>query len=259
MKIGILGTGTIAQYLLENINKKDVVSGEIVAIFGRNQQVGKCLKEKHSIEFFTDFETFIDYPMDIIVEAATVEIAILYIEKILNRKKDIVLSSIGALKEEVFLKKMEHVARTNSKHIYLPSGAIGGLDLLQSAHSLSGLDKVAITTRKPPKSLGLINEQEEVIFKGSAREAIEKFPKNINVALLLSIAGIGADRTNVCVISDPCIRRNTHIIEVGGGFGNMKMEIENKPMPTNPKTSYLAALSILATLQNKEKSITIGN
>jgi aspartate dehydrogenase len=29
-------------------------------------------------------------------------------------------------------------------------------------------------------------------------------------------------------------------------------------MPNNPKTSYLAALSVLATLQNKEKSVQIG-
>ncbi|UJF27612.1 aspartate dehydrogenase domain-containing protein [Planococcus sp. 107-1] len=98
-----------------------------------------------------------------------------------------------------------------------------------------------------------------MIFEGSAFEAVEKFPKNINVALVLAIAGIGVDKTRVRIIVDPDIERNTHTIEAEGTFGRMKLQVENNPMPSNPKTSLLAALSILSVLQNRGNALRIGN
>jgi aspartate dehydrogenase len=100
--------------------------------------------------------------------------------------------------------------------------------------------------------------KETVLFEGSAAEAIKKFPRNINVAIVLSLAGLGVENTKVTIIADPNIVKNNHLIEAWGSFGKLKLEIENDPMPNNPKTSYLAALSILATLQNKERIVQIG-
>ncbi|MFD1929516.1 aspartate dehydrogenase [Sporosarcina siberiensis] len=260
MKIGIIGTGNIAKYLLENINKNRKLEGKIVALFGRNEKVGQLLAEQYNADFFTDFKIFINSEMDIVVEAATIGVTVQYIKEVLESKKDVIISSIGAFNDNEFLKEMKETAQLHTKHIYLPSGAIGGLDLLQSANSLNGLKEVSITTRKSPESLGLEGvTKEQLLFDGSARDAIEKFPQNMNVALLLSIAGIGAEKTRVRVLVDPTIERNTHTIEADGDFGTMLLTIENNPMPDNPKTSYLAALSILSTLQNKNQSISIGS
>lgn len=260
MKIGIIGTGNIAEYLLKSINENKKVDGEIVSIFGRNQEVGPRLQSQYNVEFFTDFQEFIESPIDLVVEAATIGVAMKHMEEVLATDKDFILSSIGAFKDVEFLEQMKAVARKHKQHIYLPSGAIGGLDLLQSANSLGGLEEVSITTRKSYESLGLeIKDVEECIFDGVAIDAIEKFPKNVNVALLLSIAGLGAEQTIVRVIADPKVHRNTHSVEAIGDFGKMNMTIENEPMPNNPKTSYLAALSILSTLQNRGNAITIGS
>jgi len=260
MKIGIIGTGNIAKYLLENINKNGKLEGKVAALFGRNEEVGQLLAEQYNTDFFTNFNRFIDSDLDIVVEAATIDVTIQYIKEVLESKKDVVISSIGAFNDIEFLKEMKVTAQLHSKHIYLPSGAIGGLDLLQSANSLNGLTEVSITTRKSPESLGLEGvSEEQMLFEGSARAAIELFPKNVNVALLLSLAGIGADKTKVRIIVDPIIIRNTHTIEADGDFGTMHLTIENNPMPENPKTSYLAALSILSILQNKDRSISIGS
>ena len=260
MKIGVIGTGNIAQYLLESINVNKKVEGEIVSLFGRNQEVGPQLESQYGATFFTDFQQFIESPIDVVVEAATIEVAMEHMEKVLMNKKDFILSSIGACKDTNFLNEMKEMAHAHKQHIYLPSGAIGGLDLLQSANSLGGLKEVSITTRKSYQSLGLeVKYVEECIFDGVALDAIEKFPKNVNVALLLSIAGLGADQTKVRVIADPKIQRNTHSIVAKGDFGKMNLTIENEPMPNNPKTSYLAALSILSTLQNRGNAITIGS
>src|SRR5699024_10632381 len=134
--------------------------------------------------------------------------------------------------------------------MYLPSGGIGGLDLLQSADALGHVKSVAFTTRKPASSLtkSTVN-QEKTIFKGSARKAIKKFPENINVSIVLCLAGVGIDHTQVEIIADPTITVNIHKVEITGSFGTSTLEVTNHPLEANPKTSELAALSIIHTLK----------
>ena len=259
MNIGIIGTGNIASYLLGQINSNHMADGEITAVFGRNQVVGNRLSEQFGVGFHTDIEDFLKEPLDIVVEASTVEAAGLFVKEVVAGKKDLIVSSIGVFKEVGFLEEIKSLAEASGTHIFLPSGAIGGLDVLQSAKAAGGLKRVEITTRKSPASLGIEADEEKVLFEGSAYDAVEKFPKNVNVALVLAIGGIGVDKTTVRVIVDPAIERNTHTIEAEGDFGKMQLQVENNPMPSNPKTSLLAALSILAVLQNKDSALKIGN
>src|SRR5690606_1897713 len=154
------------------------------------------------------------------------------------------------VKDADVLERVKHLAETSVTQIFLPSGAIGGLDLLQSANATGGWERVQITTRKSPESRGMGTKEARVRFEGSASDAVEKVPRQVNVALVLAIAGIGADKTNVRVIVDAAVERNSHTIEAEGEFGRLELKIENSPMPDNPKTSLLAALSILAVLQN---------
>ncbi|ANU15291.1 aspartate dehydrogenase [Planococcus halocryophilus Or1] len=259
MNIGIIGTGNIAAYLLEQINLNHMVNGKVIAVFGRNQKAGPRLSEQFDVGFYTDIQDFLEMPLDIVVEASTVEAAGLYVKDVVSYKKDLVVSSIGVFKNLDFLEQIKSLAESLGTHIFLPSGAIGGLDVLQSANAVGGLKKVRITTRKSPASLGIESEEEKVIFEGSAYEAVEKFPKNVNVAMTLALAGIGVEQTEVRIIADPAIRQNSHTVEVVGDFGQMELKVENNPMPNNPKTSLLAALSILNVLQNKDGALRIGN
>ncbi|RNF38821.1 aspartate dehydrogenase [Planococcus salinus] len=259
MNIGIIGTGNISAYLLEQVNSKNLADGKVTAIFGRNQEVGHRLSEQFEVDFYTDLQGFLKLPLDIVVEAATVEAAGLYLKDVVAQQKDLVVSSIGVFKDVEFLEEVKALAKAAGTHIFLPSGAIGGLDVLQSAKAAGGLEQVQITTRKSPASLGMESDEEQVVFDGSAYDAVEQFPKNVNVALVLAIAGIGVERTKVRVIVDPAIEQNTHTIEAEGDFGKMQLQVENNPMPSNPKTSLLAALSILAVLQNRNQALKIGN
>ncbi len=259
MNIGIIGTGNIATFLLEQINQKGLLNGKVIAVFGRNLEVGPKLCGHFGVDFYTDLQVFLQAPVDIVVEAVTIEAARLFLKDVVASQKNLVVSSIGVFKDAGFLDEVTALAEANGTNIFLPSGAIGGLDVLQSAKAAGGLERVQLTTRKSPASLGIETVEEKVIFEGSAYEAVEQFPKNINVALVLAIAGIGVEKTRVRIIVDPDIERNTHTIEAEGEFGRMQLQVENNPMPNNPKTSLLAALSILAVLQNKNNAVRIGN
>ncbi|MFB7139065.1 aspartate dehydrogenase [Gottfriedia sp. NPDC056225] len=260
MKLGLIGCGNIGQFLLQAINKDGMLpGGKIVSIYTRCEESAVQLAKDFETEAFTDVEALLHSDVDLVIEAATVEAAEVYAIKVLESGKDLLLSSIGVMADSSFEDKVREVCIQKGVNVYLPSGAIGGLDILKSAKAVNGLNTVSITTRKPPGALsGDTLEKETILFEGSAAEAIKLYPRNINVAIVLSLAGLGSNNTKVKIIADPSVIKNSHTIEASGAFGKLKLEIENDPMPNNPKTSYLAALSVLAKLQNKDNYVQVG-
>lgn len=161
--------------------------------------------------------------------------------------------------EETLLAELNNLANEYNRRLYLPSGAVGGLDLLQNAHALGTVTSVELTTRKPASSLvDETLEEAKVIFEGNAAEAISRYPKNMNVSIVLAVASIGFEKTRVTLVADPKIDKNIHHIEVTGDFGEATFTIKNNPLPANPKTSYLAAMSILGTLKRINGKLLIG-
>ena len=166
----------------------------------------------------------------------------------------------GALLDESVYEIISDACKEFKKTVYLPSGAISGLDALKSVKH--ELESVTITTIKHPNSLkgakffetsnvDLDNISEvTTIFEGSASEAVRLFPKNVNVSALLSLAGIGSHETIVKVVVDPSTDKNTHHIESKGTFGKITTTVENIPDATNPKTSRLAVLSAIEMLRS---------
>jgi aspartate dehydrogenase len=188
---------------------------------------------------------------------------------VLDGGKDLMVMSVGAFMDEKLLEDLVGAAKKNDCKIYIPSGAIAGIDGLRSA-MLASIERVEISTIKNPKgfegALFMVENnidpfsfhEKTMIFNGSAKEAVRAFPANVNVAASLSIAGIGSEKTRVKVYVDPEASRNIHEITVEGDFGNFTSRIENVPSPDNPRTSLLAALSAIATLKKITEPLQIG-
>ncbi|MFL6557337.1 MAG: aspartate dehydrogenase [Bacillus sp. (in: firmicutes)] len=261
MRIGLIGGGNVGKFLLQSINIDGLLpGGKIVGMYTRNQQAAGQLADEFDTENFSDIHSLIQSTtIDLVIEAATIQVVKDYAAAILKSGKDLVLSSVGALADENFFGNLETICKDSSTKIHLPSGAIGGLDVLKAAKSIGELESVSIITRKPPQALpGAPVDREQVMFEGTANEAIELFPKNINVSIILSLAGLGPNQTGVKIISDPTVRKNSHSIEATGSFGKLSLRVENDPMPNNPKTSYLAALSVLSVLKNIDAVVKVG-
>jgi aspartate dehydrogenase len=142
------------------------------------------------------------------------------------------------------------------------SGAIGGLDAIASA-AIGVLDRVTHTTRKPARALLDADEAAQLtapreLFRGTAREGALRFPENINVAAAVSLAGLGLDRTTVCVVADPSLARNTHEVVAEGTFGELRFEIRGIPTEDNPRTGRIVAMSVVHTLRRLNAPLVIG-
>jgi aspartate dehydrogenase len=169
------------------------------------------------------------------------------------------IMSVGALLDESVFEILFDACKEFKKKIYLPSGAIAGLDAIKSVKD--ELESVTLVTTKNPKALAGAKffetsnmdanaiAQKTTIFEGTAKEAVTLFPANINVAALLSLAGLGSTKTAVKIVADPATDKNTHRIEAAGKFGKITISVENIPDKTNPKTSRLAILSAIECLR----------
>ncbi len=262
MKIGLIGCGSIGQFLLQKINEDQVLPNtEIIAVFDeREKSIEKLqkLSSQFSFEYHQTLSTFLQTPADLIIECANIESVNAYALDIVE-KKNLLIISIGALADATLYEQLQEKTKLHSTKVYLPTGAVGGLDVIKAAHSMGGLDTVSLISRKPIDAL--VDKKfttETTLFKGTAKDAIAKFPKNANVAIAISLAGIGVEKTTVQIIADPDVTRNVHTIQLQGDFGKADMTIENNPSPSNPKTSYLTSLSILAKIQSLDEQIVIG-
>ncbi len=270
MRIGIIGGGVIARLVLEHLRDGALGDVQVVAIAGRGlQSKGKPLAESFGIPFVVGLEALAAEKPEAVVEAASHEAVREYGEALLSRGVSFVALSGGALCDDALRDRLERAAAQHRALLYVPSGGIGGLDALKAV-CLAGADEVSIAVTKPPaawkgipyvEKLGLDLDRlatATVLFEGSAREGVPHFPANVNIAAVLSMAGIGFDRTRLKVVADPALKFNTHFIVIKGRTGRIDIKFESVAMPENPKTSMLACFSALAAIRELGRSTRYG-
>jgi aspartate dehydrogenase len=201
-------------------------------------------------------EALLDSDFQVLVEAASIQAAADHLSRALECGKDVVVLSVGALMDRSFRDAVRDQARRCGRRVYVPSGAVFGLDNLKVAR-VAPLEKLVLKTTKHPRALGLGEGAERsCLFQGPASEAVRQFPKNINVSAALGLAaGI---EPQVELWADPAASSNRHEIEASGAFGSVSIHTENLPSPDNPATSYLAALSVLTLLKDLDDPLQVG-
>jgi aspartate dehydrogenase len=260
-RIGLLGCGAIGTQIAIAIDI-GIIPAQLTHVFDIDRTKAETLltKLKQKPEITDNVHLLSSNHLDLIVEAASQDAVNDNALSILQNRKDLMIMSGGALLDESVFEIISDACKEFKKTVYLPSGAISGLDAIKSVRN--ELESVIITTTKHPRSLegAKFFETSEVnitkilektiIFEGTASEAVRLFPKNVNVSALLSLAGIGSHETIVRVVADPNTDKNTHQIESKGKFGKIITTVENIPDPNNPKTSRLAILSAIETLRS---------
>jgi aspartate dehydrogenase len=270
VRIAIIGGGSIARLFLEHIRRGDLGRARVVAIVGRGEgSRGRQLARAFRVPFVTSLKGLLAAKPDVVVEAAAHEAVREYGEPLLKKGIALIVLSAGALCDDALRRKLERAAVKGGAALSVPSGGIGGLDAVKAA-CVAGVDEVTIAVTKPPaawKNIPYVEKlgvdldhlrEARVLFEGPAREGVPHFPANVNIAAVLSMAGIGFDRTRLKVVADPALRHNTHYIDVKGRTGKFSIKLENVPAPDNPKTAWLACYSALAALKAVRSPVRYG-
>jgi len=256
IRLGIIGCGNIGNFIITNMRQKlkeemqiNIFDKDIKKVNRLTENFPNCVKCLNTEEVIQK--------SDVILESSSVEGCKEILQIIQNyENKNLVIMSIGGvIDEDDIIEKL----KLKGIKVYIPSGAIGGIDILEILREQNLLRKIKLITTKPlstledapfikKKNITLENLQNpQVIFRGTLQEAIEGFPQNINVAATLSIYS-GTKDLEIEIIADPQIDKNIHKIYIDSEIGEIEIKISNRPSPQNPKTSFLAVASCLHTL-----------
>ena len=274
LKVGLIGCGSMGSELARAVQRGEGGLTKIIGLFdeyapGRNalaEELGRN-QEPAPVEADTVVELIGLTGMQLIVECASQAAVTAHAEAVLTAGKSMLVMSSGALVPADFMRKVMSAAEASGASIYVPSGAVGGIDALRASNAL--LEEVTIVSTKKPIALSgapgfakwenVDITEPTVIFEGSAAEAVGLFPANVNVAATVSMAGMGPDATGVKIVADPDSPGNVHEIHAVGRAGKFSFRFENIPHETNPKTSFLAVLAAIETLRSiSEPGIRIG-
>ncbi len=249
MDIGLIGIGAIGGYLAKELQKEGF---KVRWVFDADEAFARERLRKLKIR--AKFSKKPKADVDLVVEAASQAAVKEYVPALL-KGTDVIVMSVGAFADAKLFKKVKAAAKRNKRKVYIPSGAIAGLDAVKSSRDF--LDEVVLESRKNPKGFGRKDLKERLLYSGNARAACKLFPKNVNVSATLSLAGLGFGKTKVRIISDPKVRGNRHTIRAGGKAGKLLLRADNVPSPDNPKTSFLAALSALRVIRELNENIAV--
>ena len=285
LRIGLLGCGAINSKVKEMIiNGQAGPTTEVTTILVRKEQ-SKLDIEKSLLfnrednnnnttaiikvttsadEFFNDKSS--DWTL--CIEAAGQPAVKEHGKRCLEMGRDFMITSIGSLTDDSLYDTLQQTAETNGSRLILCTGSMPAVDWMGAA-ALNGCTNVQVTQTKPPKAwLGtpaeedypnLLNITEPIsVFKGSARDAASKFPKNANVAGMLAIATAGLDKTMTELIADPNVTGNTVELIFVGPAGKLKVQVQAAPSKTNPRTSAVVALSVVKAIRKLSCPVVIG-
>lgn len=261
MRLGIIGAGAIGNYVREKATERGhVVLAHLV-------RTGTLDERAAELQGILCVDSVADLPDDIehMIDCAGHEALLAHGPDILRGGTDLTTVSLGALANADAFRQLQEAAREGGARLHLASGAIGALDCLRAAR-IGGLQSVTYIGRKPPGSwrgspaetrldLDNLTGDAATHFDGSARIAATEYPKNANVAAAVALAGIGFDDTRVKLIADPNVSENIHEVQAAGEFGSFSFEIRGNSLPDNPRSSALAAMSVVSKLEEESQSI----
>ena len=268
MRLGIIGCGAIGSTVAKAASQMPEVKK--IKLLDKDTPPREALAKAIDATVYSpdDVNKFLR-GLDLVIEAASQEAVAQYGITVLRAGCDLMVLSVGALGSKDLFDSLMREASKRGLSIYVPSGAVAGMDGVFAA-AQAGLGEVTLVSTKPPEGFkdapylidkgidlkGIVSPK--TLFEGPASEAVKAFPKNVNVAATLSLCGLGLEGTNVRIVADPEAVKNKHEILAKGAFGELRVEVQNVPSPQNPRTSYLAALSAIGCLKKIISGVWVG-
>ena len=254
MDIGIIGYGRIGAHLHEKLKATPGVN--VCFVYEKIREKTKNLDRSLVIENVDDLSK---KRADLVVECADFTAVASLAPLVLNHSNMLILSA-SAFADDKLEASLRRISTENDRRIYIPHGALLGMDGFQDAKS--SFSEVTITTTKAPKNLDFTFQtrwkQEEiktrtVLHDGNTRECCKLFPRNVNSHAVLALSCLGFDRTRSVLIADPqSTVASHHIVATGGGTTTEIMQASQIKGVTGDYTLASVYGTILRILSDKK-------
>lgn len=261
LRVGFIGWGAINRRVAGLLAERQADNVALLAVCLRNFTKADDLQ--HDMQVISEPSALAQFDLDIVVEAAGRSAVAEWGEAALTHAGALAVASTSAFCDTVLLERLVETAVKHGSQLLMPSGALAGIDAIAAASALP-LEEVVHRIVKPPYAWSGTPAEEllpldtmltaETFFRGSAREAATRFPQNANVAVISALSGLGLDKTLVELVADPSVKGNRHELIVRGEFGKLDISIENRPLASNPKSSDMAALSLVRLVENRVRA-----
>ncbi|SHG85544.1 aspartate dehydrogenase [Marivita hallyeonensis] len=266
MKVGIAGLGAIGLRVAQELDRGGIPGCTLAGIATRNAaraaDANATLNTPAPVYALHEIARQCDVVIETLPPTLFLDLARPTIEA---GKTLVVLTASQLLGQQALIDRAAETGAT----IAIPSGAILGLDAIKGAAE-GEITSAVIETRKPVAGLikapyvqengidltGLTEPMQ--IIAGPVVDIARHFPANVNVAVAVSLAGIGPEKTRMEVWADPSVTRNLHTVRVTSDSSDFTMSIQNRPSDENPATGKITALSVIAWLRQQTATLRVG-
>ena len=222
-RIGILGYGKLGQHLSQALLSDAEIQKSHELVFVWNRKRNKMEGKIPAALILDDIHDFARYRPDLIVEVAHPKITDEWGERFLS-VADYFAGSPTAFAELTIERKMRQAAdNTAARGLYVPRGALPGLEEVLLLRRAGKLAAASICMKKHPSSLKFGRELDpplsatigqRILYEGPLRELCTLAPNNVNTMAVLALSSeLGFDTVQASLIADPSLEH--HITEVG--------------------------------------------
>ena len=258
LRLALIGAGYLNEIVANAVKEGLLPEYELVAVFERDLERREAFVAKFGGKACDSIAELLAERPDYTAEAASVNAVREHAQTILEGGSHLVLLSIGALADADFYDKIKAVGKANNRKIYLPCGAVGGFDVLRTA-SLMDEAKVSITALTSPRAIshtsltfdGILDVTEPTeVFRGTTKEAIERLPARVNVAIATALASVGPENTEMDIHILPGFQGDEYHVRLDSPEVKTEMKLYSR-------TAAVAGWSVVAALQNIVSPIEI--
>jgi aspartate dehydrogenase len=241
VRVGLIGLGAIGQQIARGIATGAGGDAELVGVLVANHTPRQV-----QAPVFTELAHLLATGPQVVMEAAGPLALAAYAEAIVTGGASLIAASGSALVDVTLRARLEAACARHGTRIYLPAGAVGGLDALAAA-AVGGLEDVRLRIVEP-------GDAAQVIFRGDAQQGIRQFPSRLNSAAAITFVA-GRD-VQLELSQQPAAHGREIELTARGAFGDVLVRM--RPTPTADRLSHIVALSLLACLRRLQQPIVVG-